>query len=360
MIQPVTTQHIETADARISKLVHGQVDHIEAQGPAVTVLRICVARGQEFVWSPGQYIDVLAEDGHFRSFSLALPALADGCIELHIRRIPGGVFSDRAMRALKRGDRVSWRGPFGDFGSQRSPEAAHAVFICTSTGFAPVRAIVETMVAGAWCRPVSLYWGGRSAADLYLERVAREWARVHKRFRFIPVLSCNVEGIGDARRGRVQHAVMEDFDSLANVDVYACGSPAMIQDARDMLIAQRGLRADAFFSDPFGTVEIGQFFKSGDTVRINANGVDHSMSVDQSLLAALRGSGVAIPSVCGGRGACGTCMVEIDEASCAVLAPPGRDERDLLECLPNVTRASRLACQIRLDQSMDGLAVSTR
>ncbi|MFM0075902.1 2Fe-2S iron-sulfur cluster-binding protein [Paraburkholderia sediminicola] len=358
MIQPITTERIETAGARTSKLVHGQVEQIEPHGPAVTVLRIRLAQGHEFVWLPGQYIDVLAEDGHFRSFSLARSALVDGCIELHIRRIPGGVFSDRAMRALKLGDRVSWRGPFGDFGSQRSLSAVHAVFICTSTGFAPVRAIVETIVSGGWRRPVSLYWGGRSAADLYLENVAREWARLHDNFRFIPVLSRNVEGIADARRGRVQRAVTDDFESLADADVYACGSPAMIEDARDTLIAQRGLHPNAFFSDPFGTVEIMQASGSGGSVRISANGIEHSMLVDQSLLVALRDSGVAIPSICGGRGACGTCMVEIDNASRATLASPGRDEQDLLECLPNVTPHSRLACQIRLDKSADGLAVS--
>lgn len=358
MIQPTITEPIHTVDARRSTLVHGQVEQIEQRGPAVTVLKIRVTQCNEFAWSPGQYIDMLADDGYFRSFSLARPRLSDGCIELHIRRIPNGVFSDRAMRTLKRGDTVSWRGPLGDFGWQRNRGAGSAVFICTGTGFAPVRAILETILSERRPGSVSLYWGGRTANDLYLEEVAREWARLHDNFRFVPVLSRSAEGIGETRQGRVQRAVMEDFDSLAEVDVYACGSPAMIADARDTFIAQRGLRRDAFFADPFGNIEVTRTSRSGGSIRISANGIDHSMPADQSLLVALRDCGVAIPSVCGGRGACGTCRIEIDDASSAILAPPGHDEQDLLECLPNVTLRSRLACQIRLDKSADGLALS--
>jgi ferredoxin len=151
---------------------------------------------------------------------------------------------------------------------------------------------------------------------------------------------------------------MDDLDSLANVDVDACGSPAMIEDVRDTLIAQRNLRHDAFFADSFGDIGVKRTRCPEGVIQVSANGINHSTSTDQSPLAALRGSGVAIPSVCGGRGACGTCIVEIDDASRAMLAPPGRDEQELLQCLPNVTPRSRLACQIRLDRLADGLLLS--
>lgn len=358
MIRSTLAEHFDATRSREAGLVHGQVEQIKQYGPAVTILRIRLAQGEAFAWSPGQYIDVLADDGRFRSFSLAQSRLQDGCIELHVRRIPNGIFSDRAMRTLRRGDSVSWRGPFGDFGWQSRPAAAHAVFICTGTGFAPVRAIVDATLSEAWNRPVSLYWGGRGSTDLYLQDVAREWANSHDNFRFVPVLSRSVEGVDDGRYGRVQHAVMEDFGSLADADVYACGSPAMVADVRDTLIAQRGLPPEAFFADPFGEIATKPPSSLGGDIRVKANGIDHRVSADQTLLTALRSSGVAISSICGGRGACGTCRIEIDDASCATLAPPRGDEQDLLECLPNVTARSRLACQIRLDQSASGLSLS--
>ena len=358
MSSQIITEPVHPGTADRAALVRGHIEQVAQHGPGVTALRIRVAQGAEFAWLPGQYVNVLADDGRFRSFSLARPRLIDGCIELHVRRIPNGVFSDLAIRKLKCGDSVAWRGPFGDFGWRQNQEAAHAVFICTGTGFAPVRAIVESILSEARRHPISLYWGGRSDADLYLQGVVREWVRLHNNFRFIPVVSRSVGGAGDARLGRVQHAVMADFKSLADAAVYACGSPGMIADAREVLTAQRGLRPNAFFADPFGNIEVESSINSDDIVRICANGIDHRMSSGQSLLAGLRAEGVTITSVCGGRGACGTCLIEIDNASRATLAPPGGDERDLLECLPDVSSRARLACQIRLDKSADGLALS--
>lgn len=347
------------ANARKRSLIHGHIDRIDPLGPNVTMLKIRVAPASAFAWTPGQYIEVLGADGRFRCFSLARSRLVDGCIELHIARVPNGAFSDHTMRVLKTGDALSWRGPIGEFGWRRDVRAKHAVFLCTGTGFAPVRAIVESLqFERPASMPISIYWGGRASADHYLSDLAHDWARSHSGIRFVPMISRRTQGIGDARVGYVQHAVADDFDSLADAVVYACGSPAMVSNARDLLIGERGLRHDAFFADPFGLVDAPLAAMSHAAIQIRANGIPHSVSTDQTLLAALRGAGVAMQSVCGGRGACGTCVVELEDASRALVAAPTRDERDLLECLPNLTARSRLACQIRLERSADGLSVS--
>jgi CDP-4-dehydro-6-deoxyglucose reductase len=369
MIRPVVAEDIQSPLTRIppraaldnSSLMHGTIEQIETHGSAVTTLKVRVAPSCNFTYAPGQYINVLAPDGNFRSFSLARSCLVDGCFELHIRRLAGGLFSDRTMRTLESGHVLSWTGPFGDFGWRANEAARSSVFMCTGTGFAPVRAILEAAFSQAWSRPVSLYWGGRTDEDLYLRDVAQAWARTHDNFRYMPVLSrADTNASTGARlRTRVHQAVMEDFPSLTDVDVYACGSPAMVATARETLSAQRGLPDHAFFADPFGEVELSSApqFGAQDTVQIVADGNGHAVSADQTLLAALRRQDVAISSVCGGRCACGTCMVEIDGISRAQLPPPARNERELLECLPEVTADSRLACQILLDASMSGLSV---
>ncbi len=359
MTSATVIENARTTSESKRALVHGRIDQIESLGPSVTMLKIRVESDRVFAWTPGQYIEVLGDDGRFRCFSLARPNAADGCIELHVARVPNGAFSDHAVRRLRPGDPISWRGPFGEFGWRRDALAKHAIFMCTGTGFAPVMAIVDALLSEPpVSMPISIYWGGRSLADLYLMDIAREWARLHSHVRFVPVMSRCADGIDGARLGYVQHAVVEDFDSLADAAVYACGSPAMVANARDTLTATRGLRHDAFFADPFGTLYIPASATLNDCVQVLANGAAYSVSTDQTLLAALRGAGVAMQSVCGGRGACGTCVVEVDDASHARLVPAGRDERDLLECLPNVTSRSRLACQIKIDRSADGLAVS--
>jgi CDP-4-dehydro-6-deoxyglucose reductase, E3 len=368
MIFPVVTEDIPSTVARVrepgnageSGLAHGTVTQIERHESGVTILTIHVAQEREFAYVPGQYISVRASDGRFRSFSLARSRLHDGCIELHVRRLANGLFSDHTMSTIERGDVLSWRGPSGEFGLHSNTVAKRAVFLCTGTGFAPIRAILEEAFSQGWTRPMSLYWGGRTEDDLYLREVVHAWTRTHDNFRFIPVLSRSGTDADTPRRARVHEAVLSDFASLADMDVYACGSPAMVATARETLTLQRGLREQAFFADPFGVMELastGAASTAEEAVQITANGVAYAAPKDQSLLAALRGLGVAIPSVCGGRGACGTCMVEIDEASRATLPPPSRDELELLECLPEATSRSRLACQIRLDASTSGLSL---
>lgn len=360
----LTTSEVTRASAeRRPAAWQGRIDRIHRVNATVAVVTIRVARGDAFRWLPGQYVDVLAHEGGFRSFSLAGAQLVDGCIELHIRHVPGGAFSDRTLNRLEPGDRVSGRGPFGEFCWRDLPHATHVLFMCTGTGYAPVRAIVQGLLSTSLERPVSLYWGGRSAADLYFIDEAREWARTHRHFRFVPVLSGDAESgadsLVDARRGYVQHAVMADFDALENASVYACGSPAMVTDARATLIAERGLRGESFFADPFGPIDDAvSRTPNASEIRVHANGVEYRLAGDQTLLAALRSGGVPMQSVCGGKGACGTCRIEISETSHASLPAPGVDETDLLECLPNVTPRSRLACQLRLDESMDGLVLS--
>jgi CDP-4-dehydro-6-deoxyglucose reductase len=343
-----------------SALIHGTVTQIERYASGVTILRICVEQGCKFAYKPGQYIEVKASDGRFRCFSLATSCLHEGCIELHVRRVADGLFSDRTVRGIERGDVLSWRGPFGDFGLHSDTVSKCAVFLCTGTGFAPVRAIVEEAFSRGWTRPMSLYWGGRTEDDLYMRDVVHSWTRTHGNFQFIPVLSRVGTDADAPRRTRVHEAVLHDFASFADVDVYACGAPAMVATAREALSSQRGLREEAFFADPFGATAPACATASNnvDVAQIKVNGIAYAAPLNESLLGALRCRGVAIPSVCGGRGACGTCLVEIDAASRARLPPPSRDERELLECLPEATDCSRLACQIRVDASTSGLALS--
>ncbi|MGF6648407.1 MULTISPECIES: NAD(P)H-flavin reductase [Paraburkholderia] len=341
-------------------LIQGTVVQIERCVPGVTILRIRVEEGCTFAYTSGQYIEVKASDGRYRCFSLATSCLHEGCIELHVRRVVDGLFSDHTLRRIECGDVLSWRGPFGDFGLHSDTVSKSALFLCTGTGFAPVRAIVEEAFSKGWTRPMSLYWGGRTEDDLYMCDLVHSWTRIHDNFRFIPVFS-RVGADADTPRGtRVHEAVLHDFASLADVDVYACGAPAMVATAHEALSSKRGLRAEAFFADPFGATvpACGTASDNMDVVQIKVNGIVYAVPLNESLLGALRRLGVAVPSVCGGRGACGTCLVEIDAASCARLPPPGRDERELLECLPEATGHSRLACQIRVDASTSGLALS--
>jgi CDP-4-dehydro-6-deoxyglucose reductase len=109
----------------------------------------------------------------------------------------------------------------------------------TGTGLAPIKSMLESLMDDRDCPPVSLYWGVRTEADLYLADEIRTWGERLYEFDFVPVLSRASEN-WRGRRGHVQDAVVQDFGDLSEHALYLCGSPAMIADAR-----QRFLRLNA-------------------------------------------------------------------------------------------------------------------
>jgi CDP-4-dehydro-6-deoxyglucose reductase, E3 len=168
-------------------------------------------------------------------------------VQLHVRHVPGGRFSEGVLGRLTKGDKLRVELPFGEF-MLREGSSKPAVLLSTGTGFAPVKSIVEDAIKRKIERPLHLYWGARRANDLYLAALAQEW-HDGGRVKFVPVLS-EADDTWTGRRGFVHEAVLEDFSSLAGYEVYACGNPIMTSAARDTF-TKAGLPANDFFSDAF-------------------------------------------------------------------------------------------------------------
>ena len=125
-----------------------------------------------------------------------------------------------------------------------------AVMLATGTGFSPLCAMIEDLIRRRSGRPVHLFWGGRTLDDLYaLDRV-RRWAQRHAWFRFTPVLSRPHPEWSDAA-AHVQQAAIARYPDLRGHEVYACGNPDMVEDARALMTASAGLAEDNFYADPF-------------------------------------------------------------------------------------------------------------
>ena len=197
----------------------------------------------------GQYIDILLQDGRKRAFSLANPPHEDALLELHIRHIRGGEFTDWVFEELEPKAILRIEGPKGGF-YLREDSDAPALLLATGTGFAPVKAIVEHAIAEGLTRPLHIYWGGRTREELYLDALARGWAQSQPNITYTPVLS-RPDGAWPGRTGHVQEAVLKDFDDLNGYEVYACGLPRMVYDAREALVSRRGLDPERYYSDAF-------------------------------------------------------------------------------------------------------------
>ncbi|RDS84346.1 NAD(P)H-flavin reductase [Dyella psychrodurans] len=219
--------------------------------PDVIGLHLQPARGEPRLnWLPGQYLDVLLDEGRRRPFSIANVPQPDGVIELHVRHVAGGGFTSWVSDVLKEGDTLRIEGPLGTFVPREDSERP-IVFMAGGTGFAPVKAILEHFLTLGTRRSIDVYWGARSAADLYLRAQAEQWAAGASNVRFHAVVSDPEQaGMAGMRAGLVHEAVLDDHPDLSGFDVYMSGPPAMI-DAGRKLFVDAGLAEDRLYYDSF-------------------------------------------------------------------------------------------------------------
>lgn len=216
-------------------------------GRDVLHLQLELPEDQSLIYLPGQYMNVLLPDGRRRSFSMASRP-AGQHVDFHVRRIPGGHFTDGRIAALRPGDRLAVEIPLGSFRLHAEDERP-LVMVATGTGLAPIKSMLESLMDDPDCPPVSLYRGARTPEDLYLNDEIAAWAERLYDFRYVPVLSRAGSG-WKGRTGHVQEAVLADLDDLAEPAFYLCGSPAMIADAQAALLA-RGASPDHIYTDGF-------------------------------------------------------------------------------------------------------------
>lgn len=193
---------------------------------------------------PGQYIN-LQYKGVTRSYSIANANESDG-IELHIRNVPNGQMSGLLFDDLNENTLMRLEGPCGTFFIRHSDRPI--IFLAGGTGFAPVKAMVEQLLQNKSKREIYIYWGMPVGKDFY-SNLPTEWSNTYTHVHFIPVVSSNDES-WSGRKGFVHHAVMDDFSSLESFDIYACGSPLMIDASKKDFII-KNLPVDNFYSDAF-------------------------------------------------------------------------------------------------------------
>ncbi len=238
---------IRKMPCRIASIAH--------PAPDVAVLRLQLPANERLLYLAGQYVELLLRDGVRRAYSMATAPHDADQIELHVRHMPGGKFTDALFGAtqpsFKEKDILRFEGPLGTF-FLREDSHKPIVFLASGTGFAPIKAVIEHCLHKDVGRPMTLYWGGRRPHDLYMNDLAEKWALEVPHFRYVPVVSDALDE--DDWRGRVgfvHHAVIEDFADLSGHEVYACGAPIVVDSARRDFVARCALAPDDFIADSF-------------------------------------------------------------------------------------------------------------
>jgi CDP-4-dehydro-6-deoxyglucose reductase len=231
-----------------------RVQKMERLADDVMVLYLKLPANERLQFLAGQYIEFLLKDGSRRSFSMGNAPHDDELIQLHVRRVAGGQFTDHVFGKMKERDILRFEGPLGTF-FLREDSQKPIVLVASGTGFAPIKSVIEHALHKGATRPMVLYWGGRRPKDLYMNALALGWASKHAReFRYIPVISDALPEDGwTGRTGFVHRAVMEDFPDLSAHQVYACGVPVMVDAAKRDFTRDCKLPEDEFFADSFTT-----------------------------------------------------------------------------------------------------------
>ena len=246
----IESRQVTAADRFPVLKMPSRVLSITRPAPDVAVLTLQLPANQVFRYHAGQYVEFILRDGARRSYSMAsAPERAKGTIELHIRHMPGGRFTDHVFGAMKEKEILRMEGPYGSF-FLREDSTKPVVLLASGTGFAPIKALIEHMEAQGMTRSAVLYWGARQAADLYLNDWAEQAAARLPWLTYVPVLS-EAGADWSGRTGFVHRAVMADLPDLSGHQVYACGVPVMVESAQRDFVALCGLPAEEFYADAF-------------------------------------------------------------------------------------------------------------
>ncbi len=247
------SRQVTEAGAFPIKKMPVRVSALDKVSDDVMVLRLHLPATDTFLYLAGLYVEFLLRDGSRRSYSMATAPHLQAetpSMELHIRHMPGGKFTDQVFGSMKEKDILRIEGPYGSF-YLREDSQKPIILLASGTGFAPIKAILQHMRFKHIERPTHLYWGGRRPSDLYQDAWIRAWCQDMPNLRYTPVVSdAQAQDGWTGRTGFVHRAVLEDTPDLSHHEVYACGAPIVIESAqRDYKSA--GLPDEAFFADAF-------------------------------------------------------------------------------------------------------------
>ena len=233
------------------KKMPSRVAKVDRVSDDVALVSLQLPANERLQYRAGQYIEFILKDNKRRSYSMANAPHKDELITLHIRHMPGGVFTDHVFGAMKERDILRFEGPLGTF-FLREDSDKPIVLLASGTGFAPIKAIIEQLEHNNSTRPIVLYWGGRRPQDLYMNALCEEWTRTLSNFKYVPVISDALpEDNWTGRTGFVHRAVIADLPDLSGYQVYACGAPIVVDSAKRDFVAQCKLPEDEFYADSF-------------------------------------------------------------------------------------------------------------
>jgi CDP-4-dehydro-6-deoxyglucose reductase, E3 len=244
----IGVHEIEQSQDLRPRILPTKVDRIERLNDDVIRLFLKLPEGERLQFLAGQYLNFILPDGSKRAFSIANAPHDDAFIELHIRHVAGGAFTDMLFDGMQEKTILRIEAPLGSY-YLREESQRPIILMGGGTGFAPIKGIIEHAFKIGIERPMHLYWGVRSRQDLYLPQLPETWAAEHGNFSYTPVLS-NPDDDWRGEIGWVHDTVVTNYPDLSGHEIYMSGPPPMIEAGKTAFLAH-GLPGEALFSDAF-------------------------------------------------------------------------------------------------------------
>ena len=225
-----------------------RIDEKLQLGHDVIQLKLKLAGEQRLHFHAGQYIEFILEDGKRRAFSIANAPHDDEYIELHIRHVDGGVFTDFLFADMPDKAMLRIEGPLGSF-FLREQSDRPILLVGGGTGFGPLKGMIEHAIHVGITQPIHVFMGVRALRDLYMKDMVKPWQE--KGIKFTAVLSEPADQDNwKGEVGYVHEAVAKVYNDMSGFDIYMSGPPPMVHAAVELFTRKSALR-DHMFSDAF-------------------------------------------------------------------------------------------------------------
>ncbi|MDP3423725.1 MAG: 2Fe-2S iron-sulfur cluster-binding protein [Burkholderiaceae bacterium] len=349
----------------------------EAAGSVTITFRIPDEQRDTFRFEPGQYLTlrttVNGQDLR-RTYSISSPRSRferDSELEVGIRPVEGGVFSNWAATQLKAGDVLRVMPPDGKF-TVKKQRAIHRVGFAAGSGITPILSIAATTLEEQPESKFTLVYGNRRMASVMFNEALQDLKdRYANRFTMVHILSRQAQEV-DLLEGRIDAAkVRQLVDTLlpaASMDeVFICGPEAMIT-ATEAALTDAGVPASRIYTERFTTSSAVAAKVQSDTdakathsgldkiiaLRVLLDGKYHDLKMGptDNVLDAATNAGLDLPFSCKG-GVCSTCR-------CKVLEGTVQMEKNFALDATEVQQGFVLSCQAKATSALLSVSFDER
>ena len=200
-------------------------------------------------YKAGQFVNLQRLDGVTRSYSIANIPSKSNTLEFHIRRLPGGQFSEWVHDELKEGDMLAVSEPRGHCFYIPERKEQGILLVGTGSGLAPLAGILTDALSHGHSGPIHLFHGSRTVEDLYRIDEMRQLAKDNPNFTYTPCISGDIVPDGFSS-GRANEVAIKTISNLNSWRVFLCGHPEMINQMKVDTFLKGASMAD-IYTDAF-------------------------------------------------------------------------------------------------------------